>query len=165
MKKILIIDHWYKASGGANKSALYAELSKFYILEFVAINYPAYFKFLIYLKSFHPQISQWKNKKSYWDEVIQKYPSTFKLRTKLFNQATRGISSYDAILQIGSLFGPVDNPKGVPYFSYHDSTVRNPDQLWPLWMPKDFDQYRDEWYALERDMFNQTKHIMTYSQW
>ncbi len=167
MKKILlIIDHWYKVSGGASKAALYEELSKLFELNFVKVEFPWWFRLWIYVRTFHPDICQWKQRKGRFEETVQKRPETFRLLTRQYSRAVKRVKDpYDVILQIGSLFGPVDNPRGVPYFSYSDSTVKNPDLMWPAWMPDDFALLRDKSYALEKKYFQSLTGSMFYSQW
>lgn len=164
MKKVVVLDPWMGAQSGAGKSALYAELSKFFDLEFVTIERPARLAALNYLKSFHPVMRLWKARKSRLDEVMNKYPSTFRLTTDLFNSAMSAASGgFDAILQMSSLFGPVENKRGVPYFSYHDSSVAGLETLWRQWLPDDFAAFRDEWFKLEGSMFRSMTAVMTYS--
>lgn len=152
------------ANSGANKSALYSGLSRIFDLEFVAVELPARLEALNYVKSFHPGIKRWKARKSRLDEVMRKYPSTFRLTTDLFNSALASSSSgCDAILQMSSLFGPVENKRGVPYFSYHDSSVAGLETLWRQWLPDDFAKFRDEWFGLEGNMFRSMTAVMTYS--
>lgn len=160
------------ANSGANKSALYAGLSRIFDLEFVSVELPARLEALNYVKSFHPDIKRWKARKSRLDEVMRKFPSTFRLTTDLFNSALasrsslssmKGKGGFDAILQMSSLFGPVENKKGVPYFSYHDSSVAGLETLWRQWLPDDFATFRDEWFALEGNMFRSMTAVMTYS--
>jgi len=71
---------------------------------------------------------------------------------------------YDGILQIGSLLGPVHNPGGKPYFSYHDTTVHSVESMWRPWIPDDFDRVREEFYRLESHMFSSMTHLFTYSR-
>lgn len=164
MKKVVVLDPWMGANSGANKSALYAGLSRLFDLEFVAVELPARLEALNYVKSFHPDIKRWKARKSRLDEVMRKYPSTFRLTTDLFNSALASRSSgCDAILQMSSLFGPVENKRGVPYFSYHDSSVAGLETLWRQWLPDDFAKFRDEWFGLEGNMFRSMTAVMTYS--
>lgn len=164
MKKVVVLDPWMGANSGANKSALYAGLSRLFDLEFVAVELPARLEALNYVKSFHPDIKRWKVRKSRLDEVMRKYPSTFRLTTDLFNSALASRSSgCDAILQMSSLFGPVENKRGVPYFSYHDSSVAGLESLWRQWLPADFAKFRDEWFGLEGNMFRSMTAVMTYS--
>jgi glycosyltransferase involved in cell wall biosynthesis len=125
---------------------------------------PRYFNFIKYATTFHPDIKRWKRRKAETDEYIQKYPKTFRMATRVYSDAVRAFKGeYDAIFQIGSLFGPAENPHGVPYFSYHDSTVATAYAMWKKWMPPDFDRYRDEWYKLEEKMFASMSAVMTYS--
>ena len=164
MKKVLVLDPWMGSKGGAGKSALYGELSRFFDLEFVTVEFPARLAAFNYLKSFHPVMRRWKERKSRLDEVTNKYPSTFRLTTDLFNSAISAAKGgYDAILQMSSLFGPVENKRGVPYFSYHDSSVAGLETLWRQWLPDDFASFRDEWFALEGNMFRSMTAVMTYS--
>ncbi|EKD29119.1 MAG: glycosyl transferase, group 1 [uncultured bacterium] len=166
MKKLLIIDHWYKGLGGTNKSALYNNLSTYFELAFLNTNFPEWVKYWGYIKNFDFNINTWKKKKSQWDETVQKRPEIFKLLTKTYNTAIKNIKQdYDAILQIGSLFGPVNNSKNVPYYSYSDSTVRNSDLMWPQWMPNNFSSFREQWYHLERNYFKSITGSLCYSQW
>lgn len=165
MKKVVVLDPWKSANSGAGKSALYAELSRIFRLEFVTVELPAYLEVFNYAKSFHPDIRRWKTRKSRLDEVVRKYPSTFRLTTKLFDSALSSVDGgFDAILQMSSLFGPVENKRGVPYFSYHDSSVAGLEDLWRQWLPDDFAAFRDEWFALEGNMFRSMTAIMTYSR-
>ncbi len=164
LKKILVLDIWRGTQGGAGKSALYGELSKLYRLEFPSFRQPFLFRVWKYLASFHVNMASWKGRKAVLDERIQKYPSTFKMVTRAWDRELKRVAAdYDAILQIGSLFGPVSAPPGTPYFSYHDSAVANLDAMWKGWMPPDFDKYRQEWYSLERKMFSSMTAVMTYS--
>ncbi len=170
MKKVVVLDPWMGANSGANKSALYAGLSRIFDLEFVTVELPARLEALNYLKSFHPDLKRWKARKSRLGEVMRKYPSTFRLTTDLFNSALASRSSLssmrggcDAILQMSSLFGPVENKRGVPYFSYHDSSVAGLETLWRQWLPDDFATFRDEWFGLEGNMFRSMTTVMTYS--
>lgn len=163
-KKILVLDIWRGTNGGASKSALYGELSKLYRLEFPSFRQPLLFRAWKYFASFHVNMASWKGRKAALDERAQKYPGTFRMVTKVWDRELRRASKdYDAILQIGSLFGPVSAPPGTPYFSYHDSAVANLDAMWKGWMPPDFDKYRQEWYALERKLFSSMAAVMTYS--
>ncbi len=164
MKKVIVLDPWMGAKSGASKSALYAGLSNFFELQFVTVKLPARLAALNYLKSFHPDMRLWKARKARLDEVMNKYPSTFRLTTDLFNSAISAVDGgYDAILQMSSLFGPVENKRGVPYFSYHDSSVAGLETLWRQWLPDDFATFRDEWFALEGNMFRSMTAVMTYS--
>ena len=166
MKTILILDMWYGMSGGASKKVLYGELSKIYHLKFVKIKQPNYLKILNYLLTFHVNFNQWKMAKSRREATLQMYPQTFQIMTKLINKEVKKLSgTYDAVLQMGSLFGPISIDTNKPYFSYHDSTVRNPDVMWADWLPDDFSQYRQQWYELEKNFFKSTTYIFTYSQW
>src|SRR3972149_6979723 len=159
-KKILVLDIWRGTQGGASKSALYGELSKLYSLEFPVFRQPLLYKAWKYLASFHPDLTKWKQRKAVIDERSQKYPKTFRMATVAWNEAIGKMpKDYDALLQIGSLFGPVSVDSRVPYFSYHDSA----DAKWSKWMPGDFDRVRDEWYSLEKKMFSSMTAIMTYS--
>ena len=163
-KKILVLDIWRGTQGGASKSALYGELSKLYSLEFPVFRQPLLYKAWKYLASFHPDLTKWKQRKAVIDERSQKYPKTFRMATVAWNEAIGKMpKDYDALLQIGSLFGPVSVDSRVPYFSYHDSAVANYDAKWSKWMPGDFDRVRDEWYSLEKKMFSSMTAIMTYS--
>jgi len=165
-KRVLVIDLWRCASTGAGKQALYTELSECFDLLFLHIRIPRWFTLFPYVRSFHPSIRQWKERKRRLGETVYKYPSTFSLLTRLHNQALvkQGLS-YDAIVQIGSLFGPVHNPRGVAYYSYSDSTVRNVEQMCPEWMPDDFERHRRVWYSLEKRYFEQVTGSMFYSRW
>jgi glycosyltransferase involved in cell wall biosynthesis len=164
MKTLLVLDMWRGAAGGAGKSALYAELGKLITLEFLHVPLPRYVRWKTIATTFHPNPNNWKRRKSHREETLQKYPSTFRLTTRQYNGALGRYSrDYDAILQIGSLFGPVNNPRAVPYFSYSDSTVRNADLLCKEWMPTDFDAFRSEWYALERNYFQSVSKALVYS--
>lgn len=164
-KTLLIVDHWHHVSGGASKSVLYSELEKQFNLIFLKTELPTRIKLWSYIKTFHPDIRIWEQRKSTFDEISQKYPRRFRLLSRLYNDAIQKIPrKYHAILQIGSLFSPEAYPEEVPCFSYSDSTVKNPDLQWPDWMPPDFDRYRNEWYALEKDFFRNTTAVMTYSE-
>lgn len=163
MKRILVLDIWKGSQGGAGKSALYGELSRLYRLEFAPFSAPRLFSVSKYVRSFHPVMDRWKERKAFLDETMQKRPETFRLMTEAWNESLRGMGGYDAILQMGSLFGPVEAPPGMPYFSYHDSAVANLDAMWKGWMPPDFDSFREEWYSLERGMLERMDAIMTYS--
>ena len=166
MKRILVIDHWYKVSSGASKATLYGELSKYFELIFIKVGLPWWFGVRTYVRTFHPNIKKWKQRKARFEETVQKRPETFRLLTQLYSKRVKRVHKpYDAVLQIGSLFGPVENLKGVPYFSYSDSTVRNPDLMWPDWMPDDFDKFRDDWYTLEKNYFQTLTGSMFYSHW
>lgn len=164
MKKVVVLDPWMGSNGGAGKSALYAELSDLFDLKFVTIERPARLVALNYIMSFHPVMRKWKARKTRLDEVMNKYPSTFRLTTDLFNSAMSAAGcDFDAILQMSSLFGPVENKRGVPYFSYHDSSVAGLETLWRQWLPDDFAVFRDEWLGLEGNMFRSMTAVMTYS--
>lgn len=164
MKRLLILDQWYGVSGGASKAVLYEELSQHFALTVLKLPDSRIEKWLTYIKTFHPDINQWKARKGRRDETLTKYPDTFRRVTARYNKMiARYHQPYDALLQIGSLFGPVYNPRNVPYFSYSDSTVYNPHQMWPDWMPDDFDDFAKQWYGLERKMFQTMTRIMVYS--
>jgi glycosyltransferase involved in cell wall biosynthesis len=164
MKKILILDLWYNVKGGANKNALYKEIQKFFEIQIISVEVPAFYKFRSYFSNINFNFSIWKEKKNRYEETVQKRPFHFKMLTEQFSKKIKNID-FDAILQIGSLFGPVHVPSNIPYFSYSDSTVRNPHLLWKKWMPEDFEEFSDEWYSLEKKFFQRMNHIFFYSDY
>ena len=165
MKNLLVIDIWHGVDGGASKKTLYEELGKYFNLTFVSYQTPRYVNIINLLRTFTPAIRQWKKKKARLDETISKYPSTFLGMTGNLNKKIRhmDINQQDAIMQIGSLFGPVECPNDLPYFSYSDSTVKNPAASWPDWIPDDFSTFSRQWYELETKYFNRMTKVLTYS--
>jgi glycosyltransferase involved in cell wall biosynthesis len=166
MKRLLVLDIWHGLGGGQSKAALYAQLAKDLDLIFLRAQLPAMNRVMAFAKTFDVNFSNWKKRKSRYDETQNKRPAVFRQVTATYNALIRSRSlKYDAILQTGSLFGPVDNPLKKPYFTYGDSTVRNPDLMWKPWMPDDFDALRNEWYALERKLFQNATRAFFYSRW
>jgi len=166
MKRLLIIDPWHDQQSGANKSSMYRYLSNYYDIMFIKPALPKYISHLNTIRTFHPNLKIWKQRKGRIDETFGKTLASFRALTDSINRQVNSLNlKYDAILQVSSLFGPTRNPKKVPYISYHDSTVRNPEMMWPRWMPDEFTKYRDSWYALETDLFKSVSKIMTYSKY
>ncbi len=166
MPRIVILDLWNNAKSGASKSVLYRALSKFFDIDFLILPQTKLSRLWPYVKSFHWNIEKWKYKKSAFEEHARKHPSSFIRTTERYSKMLAQYTQpYDALLQIGSLFGPVDNPKNVPYFSYSDSTVINAEKMWPDWMPDDFGQFRQQWYALEKNLFEKADGCLFYSHW
>ena len=165
MKKLLIIDPWQDQQSGANKSAMYKFLSKHYAIAFIKPALPGYISYLNIVKSFHLNMRLWKQKKWRVEETFGKTPASFCALTDSINRQVKGLKfEYDAILQVSSLFGPAHNPKRLPYISYHDSAVRNPEMMWERWMPDGFKTYREKWYDLEKRVYRGVSGIMTYSK-
>jgi glycosyltransferase involved in cell wall biosynthesis len=163
MKRLLVLDMWRKAEGGASKSALYGQLSKLFDLQFVSP--PAGSPNIrTYVSSFHPVISTWKARKARLEEIAPKYPSSFRRATEAWCRALGSRTDYDAVLQLGSLFGPVKLPKQVPYFTYHDSVVSIVERMWKPWLPDDFGRHREEWYRLEGQLLRAVAAALTYSR-
>ncbi len=166
MKKLLILDMWYGLGGGPNKNNLYAELSKLFDLEILKVDVPSWLLKFNYILSFDFNLKKWKEKKKKLDDAFYKKPGTFHLRTYLYNKKIASLKSkYDAILQIGVLFGPIDNPLNVPCFSYNDSTVFNAEAMWPQWLPASFKQFKKEWYEIETKCFQKLTGSLLYSNW
>jgi glycosyltransferase involved in cell wall biosynthesis len=166
MKRLVVLDMWRGAARGPSKSVLYTALNAHFDIRLVSAEPPLQLKVSKYVKTFHPRLARWKARVASFKETAYKHPSMFRLFTRLYNQELLKITEdYDALLQIGSLFGPVGVRGCVPYFSYHDSTVRNPELMWKKWIPPDFDTYRQEWYTLEKNMLLSTSAILTYSSY
>jgi glycosyltransferase involved in cell wall biosynthesis len=164
MKTLLVLDMWRSAGGGTSKLTLYQELSQLFVLKFASPRTSLLSTLEPYLRSFHPVLAEWKARKARLEETMPKRPRSFRQATEAWNQALRYATGYDAVLQVGSLFGPVDVPKAVPYFTYHDSVVAMVERMWPPWLPDDFARYRDEWYGLERQLLRTITAAMTYSR-
>jgi glycosyltransferase involved in cell wall biosynthesis len=164
MKRLLVLDMWRKAVGGASKSTLYGELSKLFDLQFVSPPPTGPPPLLTYVRSFHPMVSRWKARKARLEEIAPKYPSSFRRATDAWSRAVGTRTDYDAVLQLGSLFGPVNLAKQVPYFTYHDSVVSIVERMWKPWLPDDFGRYREEWYRLEGQLLRTVTAALTYSR-
>ncbi len=162
MKRMLVLDLWHGVSGGASKSSLYRELSRFFELLFCRVKLPISYHILPFVKGFHPSRKRWAERAGSIREAMYKHPATFRAVSGLFDDAARQYR-YDLIFQIGSLFGPIARERDIPYFSYHDSTVKNAHTMWKQWLPQDFEAYEKEWYDLERAFFSSMTGIFTYS--
>ena len=70
---------------------------------------------------------------------------------------------WDAVLQIGSLFGPV-NRNGAVIASFHDQTMAMVERDWPEWLPPGFERFRDEFRHLEGETLRSKDVVLTYSE-
>lgn len=162
---VAVVDRWHGSDTGAGKSALYAALGQYCVLKFVKATIPRRCVVTNYVKAFSPSIAKWRERKRYLDEAVFKYPATFRSLTAVYNKAVKGVGAFDALLQIGSLFGPLEPANGAPCLSYSDSTVSAVERLCPCWMPSDFQNVRKAWYELESAFFQRMDACMFYTHW
>ena len=168
--KIIILDQWASNldQKGTSKNWLYQEFEKHFQIEIKNADAGLY-KSLEMIQCLARAIlfNPFNYRKEYYRniECNSKYPRVFENRTVRFRRLIEKIElNYDAIFQIGCLFGPisVDN---IPSFSIHDQTVSILEREWPEWLPRDFKKYKGELYDLEKRSLQSKARIFTYSKY
>ena len=165
-KNILVLDMWASKSGalGPNKNWLYNNLAQDYNVEILNPSSERLLDLYLLLRSFSPNRSRWGGRYYLLKECANKTPKAFLRHTNRFADALKALSKRpDLIFQIGGLFGPIGVPS-IPCVSYHDQTVRMVEEGWKEWIPADFDQFRDEWYRLEGNLYQNMTKVVTYSE-
>ncbi len=167
MKKLLILDMWASGSTstGPSKHWLYNKLAGFYDIEVLSLPRSIMSDLSFMFRSFSPHRARWGAQYYNLKEHANKTPAFFRKHTAMFEKMLRKKKvRYDLLFQIGALCGPVGDP-AIPHVSYHDQTVRLVEAGDSDWLPADFPDFRDEWYALEQKVYKSMTMVVTYSAW
>lgn len=166
MKRLLLLDMWADQSvtTGPSKQWLHACLGETFDVQAVNADNIRRESLMALCRTFSFSRRVWGERYYEALEHLNKRPEVFEKRTGLFNAAIAGLPvEPHVVLQIGGLFGPV-NMSGVPYYTYHDQTVRMVERYWPGWLPQDFATIRERWYALEANLYRSVTKVITYSE-
>jgi glycogen(starch) synthase len=168
MNSVLVMDQWagQDVAPGTNKNWLYGGLAQRFRLQLINADagWPAKRESWRCLLS-AAFLSPFSVKKQYHRrmEWAAKRPAAFRARTHRFQQALRRLGeNFDAVLQVGCLFGPV-SLNGAMLASYHDQTMAMVERDWREWLPPDFLNFREEWMELEKASLGSRHLILTYS--
>lgn len=165
-KKIVVLDMWSSVSTalGPSKPWLYEQLTRFFDVEVISLAQSRFNDVYLRCRAFNLCKKKWADKYYQLKESDVKTPGSFRRITEIYTNKINELPYRpDLVFQLGGLFGPVALP-GVPYTSYHDQTVRMVESGWPDWLPENFSCLREEFYRLEKQLFERLDKIVTYSQ-
>jgi len=137
---------------------LFRELDKEFDLSVVDVPRTDPRRLLRAALNFHPSRARWR--KRFADAQMQYWvsPECFRHRTALARDALRQCSGYDLVLQIGGMFNGVaglDCPR-VGFASWNGALS---EQRWPEWVPFRTNRDRQEFFALERQYYEELDQI------
>lgn len=164
-KKIVALDMWSSPGvvSGPSKLWLYDQLNKEFDIEIISLPKRYLNELILLCRAFTFNKKSWAENYCKLKESDVKTPSSFRALTRKYSKKLKRLPYRpDLVFQLGGLFGPVGFP-GVPYISYHDQTVSMVESGWKDWLPVNFNFCRDEFYTLEKKLFNSLDKIITYS--
>ena len=114
------------------------------------------------LSSFSWPMASWKRRFATRASSRAKSVKDFRERTLRAGEmlaAVRG--EFDVVLQVSALFAPGVTLTAAPYALYIDMTAAQACRIYPPWAPPE--RERDEWLALERDVYRGAARILTFN--
>lgn len=109
------------------------------------------------LRHFHPDRERWRAQASV-------NPWAFRRRSRLAEQAIRAYDGrYDLVVQLYGLMKPALGTPRRPYVLTTDNTYRLSERYWPQWAALR-GRMRDEWVALERQLFHGASFLFPWSE-
>ena len=119
------------------------------------------------LRTFHPDVKQWRRRHENYVAKVLKSPRTFEKRSKYCNKhIIQNVKEVDFVFQISSLFAPfVGNAKPLkPYSVFSSYTTKLTERYFPPYAPFKSEREAHKWYELEKRMFQKAKIIFTLSE-
>ncbi len=160
-KRILVLN--VEASG--INQYLFSQLRKRgWDLEIIAVPVPRIYRYLSLISTFRPNKIQWRDNYYRMLEKFIKSPACFLKRSEFCKKKIAKLSSkFDIILQIGGLFAPGLNGINLPYATYNDYTMKLAEREYRPWSPFDTDKNTENWYSLEKKLYQNAARVFTFS--
>lgn len=165
---LLVLDQWASldARAGTSKNWLYKGFEEAFDTRIVNADSPFVKRLVDFsslLKALFSRPTDLKGEYHRQLEWATKNPAAFRARTARFQKALGQFFEYDAIFQIGCLFGPMKSSE-IASFSYHDQTLAMVERSWPDWLPRNFSRFRERFLELERASLQAKDLVFTYSE-
>lgn len=166
---LTILDQWAQAGigSGPNKHWLHTGLERSFEVSILNADDGAWNRMHTFICAARAAAAEPGNLRARYHKEMEwasKRPGAYQRRTRRFQHVLASQTKpADAILQIGSLFGPLD-ANGAVQLSYQDQTISQAARHWPQWLPPGFSAYQEKIYAMEHATLSSKDAVLTYSE-
>lgn len=150
---------------GMNKY-FHSSLSKYWNLSVIDVPFPKIFSYMAALRTFRPNITEWKQR---YHRTLGSYyvsPKSFIKRTRFCEyQIAKHDGQFDLILQISGMYAPSLTTPPKPYVLFASYTLKLAEREWPPWAPFGSQKDAKEWFKLEKALYQNAARILTTNEY